>query len=343
VTKSFISAGGIHVAGIFQILKHLKMLNKSLLSALLLVAFQCVSTAQQFDYVFSQRIEAYENLEQSVPISGPNYWYSEAWNIPIGFEFNFFEYPFDSVTVYCASSLYFGYADYQEALLFAGFSQAIIDRGILGPGNSLSPISYKVSGISPDRICKIEFRNAGFHFGDPQDFVHLQIWLFEADDAIEVHLGPHHVSGPEAYETVDGEGPVIGMFNDLDEKYAVLYGDNMQSLEFGIPAFPFAGLLGDWPSGQVYRFTPKLSPVQEPRGTISLKTWPNPCSNWLYISSNQALQESQVRIFDTNGRLQLIQSLDEKAQINVSSLPKGVYNLNVETDDVKYTKTFVKQ
>lgn len=318
------------------------MLNKPLLSALFLVAFQCVSTAQQFDYAFSQRIEAYENLEQSVPISGPIYWYSEAWDIPIGFEFNYFEYPFDSVTVYCASSLYFGYADYQEALLFAGFSQAIIDRGVLGPGISLSPISYKVSGTSPDQICKIEFRNAGFHFGSPQDSVHIQIWLFEADDAIEVHLGPHHVSGPEAYETVDAEGPVIGMFNDLDEKYAVLYGD-MQSLEFGIPAFPFAGLLGNWPDGQVYRFTPQLSPVQEPRETISLKIWPNPCSNWLSISSPQPLQESQVRVFDTSSRLQLSQSISEKAQINISSLPPGVYNLRLEADGLQHTKTFVKQ
>lgn len=317
------------------------MYNKIQFLILFLFSFQSVSSAQQFDYSFSQRIENYEHLEQPVPLSSLLAWYSEAWDIPIGFEFNFFDYNFDSVTVYCASSLYFGYTIYEDALHFAGFSQAITDRGWEVDGISLSPISYQLIGNSPNRICKIEFQNAGFDYAPVEDSVHIQIWLFEINDAIEIHLGPHFISGPESYETIGAEGPIIGFLNDLDQKYAFLY-SNAQIPDFGFPPASFTGLEGDWPSGQVYTFTPQSSPTREIEKKMTLNLSPNPCTTHLQISSPQSLEGSLARIFDTTGRLMLEETMDNKNSIIISALPFGVYSLNIAIEGIQYTKVFVK-
>ena len=175
------------------------MFKQIIITSLFLIACSDLSIAQQPDYIFTRRVENYENLEQPIPISSQIFWYSELWDIPIGFQFKFFDKTFDSVGVYCAASLYFNFSEYEDSLFFSGFSQAITDRGWASSGeNSLSPISHMITGEEPERICKIEFKNAGFDYAPIEDSVYIQIWLFEKDNAIEVHLGPHYVTGPDS-------------------------------------------------------------------------------------------------------------------------------------------------
>jgi len=310
------------------------MLKKLLFYCVL--AFPLTTTAQQFDYSFSQRVEPYENLEQVIPISNQIFWLSEAWDIPIGFNFKFFDYPFDSVTVYCASSLYFGYAQYEDGLFFTGFSQAIVDRGWDLADFSISPISYNLSGVSPDRICKIEFRNAGFVLAPVEDSVNIQIWLFESDNAIEVHLGQHYVSGPQSYESIDASGPTIGFLNSLDEKYAFIY-NTVQTPSFGYPPISFTGLQGDWPDGQVYRFAPQMVATEAPKANVF---------KMINMESRKSLLLQNIgtgkrfQICDSVGRIRLEGDIDDmqaSMTISYTSLNTGWYVLRVLGDDGKVT------
>lgn len=239
------------------------MIQFSLVSSLLFITFLFRADAQSTGYHFSQRVEPYQPLELSSPISDEVPWYSESWTIPIGFPFYYFDEKFDSVLVFCASSLYFGYAEYEDALQFAGFSQAIADRGWETDGGSLSPISYLITGIEPNRICKVEFKNAGFDLAPTTDSVNLQIWLFETSNAIEVHLGPHYVSSPASFNSVGANGPFIGLLNSLENQYELVYG-NTSSPEFGFPPASFLGLSGNWPDGQTYRFSPNALETETP-------------------------------------------------------------------------------
>lgn len=305
------------------------------------VAFKSTSIAQQFDYSFSQRIEPYQNLEQVIPLSNQNFWLSEAWGIPIGFNFKFFDYPFDSVTVYCASSLYFGFAEHDDALLFAGFSQAIVDRGWDLAGFSISPISYNLSGVSPDRTCKIEFKNVGFVSAPIEDSVNIQIWLFESDNAIEVHLGPHYVSGPASYESIDASGPTIGFLNSLDDKYALIY-NTVQSPSFGYPPVSFTGLQGDWQDGQVYRFAPQMVAAKEPKA-IGFKMINMEGRKSLLLQNLETSKRYQI--CDSVGRIRLegdIDNMMESVLISYASLNTGWYFLRIIGENRQVTtKPFI--
>ncbi len=312
------------------------MLKKILRFCLFLVTFEADSIAQQFDYTFSQRVEPYENLEQQIPLSNQNFWFSETWTIPIGFNFMFFDYPFDSVTVYCASSLFFGFAENEVALHFAGFSQAIVDRGWDLADSSISPISYNLSGDSPNRICKIEFRNAGFVMAPEVDSVNVQIRLYESDHALEVHLGSHHVSGPASYESVGATGPAIGFINSLDDKYAFLY-NTVQSPSFGFPPFSFTGLQGDWPDGQVYRFAPQMSATDSP-DALEVKIVNILSRKLLWLQHIETSKRFQI--FDSVGRICLegdMENMQTYMIIPYSALRTGWYVLRVFGNDGKIT------
>ena len=73
--------------------------------------------------------------------------------------------------------------------------------------------------------------------------------------------------------------------------------------------------------------------------TISI--YPNPAQDVLYISGSGQEQIEQLSIYDLNGRLVLESELT--TQINVSRLSRGIYILELKSNNTKLTKRFIKQ
>lgn len=76
----------------------------------------------------------------------------------------------------------------------------------------------------------------------------------------------------------------------------------------------------EWGEEQVIVGTPEISKKQR------LKIFPNPTTDYLNISCNDAIANSSILIFNTNGQLQLSKKLNaHNERISVSGLPSGVY------------------
>lgn len=55
---------------------------------------------------------------------------------------------------------------------------------------------------------KVEWRNAGFATGTPDDFVNVQVWLYQRTGAIEIRMGSSSVGSQTAFNN----GPWLGAF-----------------------------------------------------------------------------------------------------------------------------------
>lgn len=73
----------------------------------------------------------------------------------------------------------------------------------------------------------------------------------------------------------------------------------------------------------------------------SISVYPNPVTNVLNISNSNNIEIKNISITDINGRV--IKNQTSLTQINVSDLNAGVYFVNIESNDGKTTKKFIKQ
>jgi hypothetical protein len=73
-------------------------------------------------------------------------------------------------------------------------------------------------------------------------------------------------------------------------------------------------------------------------------TYPNPVSSVVTISNNDNILVSNVTITDINGRTVKNIQVNNLSQVelNVSDLNSGVYFINVDTDNGKAVRKFVK-
>ena len=73
--------------------------------------------------------------------------------------------------------------------------------------------------------------------------------------------------------------------------------------------------------------------------------YPNPASNFLNITSGDALQLNSVKITDINGRVVLENTLGstDSAQINIANLATGVYVVSINSNEGIATKKFIKK
>ncbi len=69
--------------------------------------------------------------------------------------------------------------------------------------------------------------------------------------------------------------------------------------------------------------------VHTPSPADGIKVFPNPTSDWLYFDLPKGVEIQRVRIYDAQGRLQLV-SFDGK-RIDLGHLPKSMYFLQIET------------
>ncbi|MDR6300842.1 T9SS type A sorting domain-containing protein [Mesonia maritima] len=330
------------------------MKKTTLLFVLILLAFS-INAQNNFTYNFSATNENYADLTNSTSLNNGNYWDDPDFTIPIGFDFEIAGKTLS--TIYFSEDIGYGgeITDQQifetEFMDFAVISNDIEDRGTESPNSSLSNISYTVEGNSGNRIFKLEWNNAGFlNDGTNQDFINMQLWLYEGSNIIEYRYGPSSIENPsESYEGNSGPTAflLLGYDGNLEETSKNVY------MLSGDPASPtvteiasgneldLGYLNNDIPNGTVYRFTPEnLSNESFQLAAISL--YPNPVEEKLNIKTSQII--SSFSIYNALGQVITENTEIEKNTIDVSTLAEGIYFIKMETENgTSSTKKFIKK
>lgn len=238
--------------------------------------------------------------------------------------------------------------------ILTAFNTDLIDRAYddnEGEAGGVSPISYKIEGVSPNRILKLEWKNVGFYdekiINDTtNDFANFQVWLYETTHIIEYRYGPNSITNPE-WAYIGETGAYVVVIPDYD-------GDSNTTSNGiaikGNPSSPtvvnivqiYDDFLNGTPSnGTVYRFTPEtMSTNQNELSKINI--YPNPTKDILYFDAPSGLDISKVVITNSLGQeVYFSNSFDN--QINIASLSSGVYHLTIETNQGKTNRKIIKK
>jgi len=303
-----------------------------------------------------------------------------AWPVPLGFHFSFFNDTSDTLFIttdeawYCLHS---GPADPSgfDSTRYNIFSPVNIsvplrDRGWFplyhGTGrppaiHSLSPVSYKVEGVTPYRIAKVQFKNAGFQ-NDTTDsaYFNYQVWLYEDSNAIEFHYGPQNVApvtgaDTQVYSSLGLCNQCSGDNSGLIQREFFIVGPTASpSLLYCRPdtltGMDLEALYGIPPYRMVYRFTPYIDTSHpsgitplHPTAQNTITVTPNPATDHITIT-HKGIADGDVFLFDVTGRLVWQRPLPAFGTSDVSTLAPGLYIIKVVSpgNDVFITK-LVKQ
>ena len=103
----------------------------------------------------------------------------------------------------------------------------------------------------------------------------------------------------------------------------------------------------DKPKNNIYIAEVKLFPASIEEKTFiepSIKLYPNPNSGYVYIEVQNLLNnKGTLTITDVNGRAVYSKEINQKAEINMSSLSNGVYFVNISSGADTYSEKIIKQ
>ncbi len=281
---------------------------KKLLLGLLVAAFL---KAGAQSYTFSQITGTYSDLTGStLLISGDWDYFEKGIKLPFTFTYGGVDY-MDSLYVDAYGSLSLN-DNFNEELIFLGddLTSKVKDK---------SPVSYKVEGVSPNRILKVEMKNAGFNQdGTLVDSAHVQCWIYETTNVIEYRYGPNSVKSATWAEN----GAFVGMTNESIEKYIILEGNPANPTINKTDLNNAATLNGMPANGVIYRFVPGNGSGLKQVVMVSQT------ANGLFVPAS--VQVTSIKLYNVNG--QLIQSSSHINEINFSDLGHGLYVVVLETE-----------
>jgi hypothetical protein len=325
---------------------------KHLITLFALVFTLSAAQAQQFPFDFTVETgQSYQDLNDPTSLTEGEIWDDPQLTLPLGFDFEFLGTVVN--TLYIEDWFLGGVlaTDNSESgaspVLFA-YGSDLIDRGDVS-GLPQSPISYQVDGNPGSRIFKLEWKNAGFYneaseLGTTNDFVNIQLWIYEGSNDFELRFGPSSIVNDSiAHEGF--EGPPIGLFSaynyDADEFETVwlLIGDPASPVveAFGPNDEP-EEVLADHPAdGTVYRFSPIMVANQNIDLDPGLKIYPTLTSGQLTLElpSERAGEYLSYEVIDLNGRLVQAQTFRAESlqEVNLNQLQTGMYFITIYEND----------
>lgn len=331
-------------------------MNKILL-ILFLTSFMSVACYSQV-YTFTVGNQPYQELTDPVSINNGEIWEFPEYEIDIGFNFYLFDtlinklYFFNEGQGSVLSSVFPSSTRYHKMIL--PFGAGLLDRGY-GTSQSQSPLSFEVSGDPGTRICKIQWKNAGFlgdyeENGSMTDYVNFQLWLHEVTGLIEMHYGPSLIT--DAYVDFDAPGPIVGLVPWYDNDLYVFSPECVWLT--GIPTNPslvyseeFNHLSGMIPPNTAYYFTNTLTVNTGLVKAEGFSVSPNPAEDFLVMShSIKNTKNLTIVISDLTGRIMLQKNNGNSGELSipVSSFPAGVYSLFfLDGNKQIFTETFLKK
>lgn len=321
----------------------------SLTIACIFLSAGIILRAQTPFYSFSQYTSAYSDLTSPTSLNNGNLW---DFSIPtayyqlnisslLPFFLIFGDYNWD-LRVYGGMAKFYHSTAQQDYYMwgFGFFSpDGMKDKGI---SISLSPISYQVTGSSPNRILKIEWKNAG-HVAASADYLNVQIWLYETTHVIEVHYGSSSITNASTTQLGIGVGHTYVPTQNLIEDDFLENGPSNPVLSMSANAF-----YGIPANGTVYKFTPSGAGVNELNSPLSaIAVYPNPAIKGKMIIDSKNVKEKiselKISISDAQGKVMLQSSLSGKPQeeIDCSNFPAGTYLLRFSSAQGTLVKSII--
>ncbi|HRP88987.1 MAG TPA: T9SS type A sorting domain-containing protein [Edaphocola sp.] len=281
--------------------------------------------------------------------------------ITIPFQFKYQNTAISSVEIETEGSLYFNNTGMPSIM------------GIMMDYDSKNrgKVFYETTGNNGNRIFKVEYRNLGrYEDSTNNDTVNFQIWLYEADNAIEYHLGFNNVPNSSIAHNIaemnNGLEPILtGLFGNEgdyiseDEDSLYLHTLSMLSGQFTDTAIFYNALssnpllylnsiiYGDFPAqGTVFRFEPTgnntgIKTIQKSIASI----FPNPSEDGIFnIKIDKNITSATVKIYDVLGRKLMTKELNNiNNTINLAHQAKGNYLCVIETKDQNESFTLIKK
>lgn len=330
---------------------------------ILLLSMPCISFAQYKYYKDSTYSQTFNYLNAATSVNSGAFWDSPDYVIPIGFMFHLFD---DSTnTLYLTPD---GGADavvnihpiffstpYNSCIITHGSD--LKDRDTSGV-TSQSPISYSLSGTSPSRIFKLEWRNAGFEFGATADSINLQLWLYETSNIIEMRFGEGNYTSPLTDLYNGAPGPWVGLVDSIDRNASNVSARIFYQLKGPVaspvldssttidPLTP-VGMTGHPASGAVYRFTPKKAGA----GSVGYESYSTRVSHDIrYEQQRDELivdifseDDFYIQLMDINGKIISTEKMKKgRTYINANSLTHGMYVVQLRSLNEQHCMKFIR-
>ena len=218
-----------------------------------------------------------------------------------------------------------------------------------GSLNGISTISHITEGEEGNRIMKLEWKNVGFEAtlqeGETDSWMNYQLWLYEADQSIELRYGPSQLNSeidvfsgnsgvqaalvcsiPVMIGVVDG----VGLVGDPVKPSTANYNWDKEPFLNGIPD-----------SGRVYRWDPNIVSVEENEIITDLNIFPNPMENELNFTSSSVVET--IQIVDLTGKMVFESSLQcYSCQVSTKDLSPGLYVVKAKIGDEIISKKIHK-
>jgi hypothetical protein len=294
----------------------IKITSVTLLLLFLLIQSRCFS---QLPYALTTSTQTFQYLASPTVMTSAT---SEVISWP--FPFYMFSTGYTSATVDISNDCYINFG----AVGIVSFAAH------LNTLDATTQTSYEVTGTSPSRILKLEWKNHGFSSTTaPDDSVSLQIWLYETSNIIEWHFGPN--SWYTA--SLGGPGPFVMLTNG---SYYNIYGAP------ATPSFASCGLtchLNGIPvQGKVYTLTPVTAGIDE-YVNDNIVLYPNPSEGKLTINTISK-EEKDIEIFNSMGqKIYACRIANPGLDIDLSDRPKGIYFIKMYSKKGLSVKRMVLQ
>jgi len=330
---------------------------------LVLITLHAATAQVMYPYSFSKFTAPYNDLTGATNLTAGVSWDDTVMTVPIGFPFKWAlsnrtlnDIMIDSYGMLYAPDDLDSNIGFASRIMMA-YQADLVDRSYNTNQVAISPISYKTEGTAGNRICKVEFKNAGFYSDATGiDSANFQVWLYEGSNIIEYHYGPQGVD--DISTSFDGEnGPWINLVYKLSvdtlaatallDSCSYVAGNTSTSAIMNPTAqldlnslpsdFAFDGLPAN---GQVFRFAPLgVSSVKEVEAAFAgVQVFPTHAVSSVHIQHEGAV--TYARLTDLHGKV--LWSGEVKSQqmdIPTSSLSQGMYFLSLTTNQ-QLTKTY---
>jgi hypothetical protein len=282
----------------------------------------------QTEYTLTHSTGTYTELSTSTNIN--KVWDFEDAMIKLPFKFKYFKKDFDTIYVTMQSAFFSRPGLNYDNIFYGSFNYFPEDED-----PNLSPVSYAITGTSPNRILKVQFKNVKAEVIDiGEEFTaNYQMWFHETSNKFQFHFGPNVNTDLNLNEHIMG-------FIDVDNSpYLAISGTASEpTLVRVTSAASFKGISTHPSNGQIYTFNPEAP-------STSTQTIIKPYTltyneNGMLINSSLNIE---IEILDLNGKLIAIQKNDNTNSyfVNTNLLQSGLYIVRIKAEDESFNEKLV--
>ncbi len=326
------------------------MMKNLILSTTIAIASFTTNANAQLHYGLTYTdTSTYAPLSSGTSINGSTVWNSSnKFSVPIGFPFVMDGQTINNFNIIAGRIVATDTTGNVEGFI-------LTDANLLDKGGST--ISYVVTGSPGSRIFEAEVYNAGFAAeqgldGTYNDYVDLQIWLYEGSNIAEIHIGPSMISHPSGYFTYNM--PIIGFATNYNADNNTYYNAYMLAgnpLSPGVDSINRA--LGDttdealllYPAnGMVYRFSPEAATVPNILSQNNYQAYPSICQNEIVVA-NYGNVKTEYTVVSINGATTNIAGMlhNGSTHVDVTALRAGIYLLQLQNSNGRSVQKFIKE